>query len=1020
MNALEGILGFLGAAIQFIFLILFNFYGWVVVVAVLGYLIIQNRRKTQWISEVDTILLLIEVPKDNDKKELSAEQMFASLHGILRPKSELIREGSLQEHISFEIVARQNSIQFYVWCPVHLKDFVESQIYAQYPTVQIKEGTEDYSQHEIGERAIYGTELSLTKDDVLPIKTFASFEVDPLAGITGVLAKLEQTGEEVWIQILARPVDDSWQDKGKGYIEHVKAGGSGMGMGNRIFNEFMMLPGHIILTFISAVLGAAQKDDKKPEAAKKVELSTGQQTVIKAVEEKMTKLGYGVKIRIAYLGPDEATGRQRMQAIVGGFKQFNTTNLNGFSSVKTFNSPEFIEDYQARLFFDTGSILNIEELASLYHLPHLSVETPSMVWTTSKTSEPPSNLPIEGSGEPDTVSLFGLSNFRGRNLKFGFRRRDRGRHVYIVGQTGTGKSMALELLTLSDIYHNHGMAIIDPHGDYATDMLKFIPEERLQDVIYFNPTDRDHPVAFNPMEVTDPNLKNHISSELVGVLKRMFENSWGPRLEYILRYAILALLDVEGATMLDITRLLVEKDFRKKVIREIQDPVVRNFWTTEFASWNDKFAAEAVAPILNKVGAFVANPIIRNIVGQKKSAFNIRKIMDEGKILVVNLSRGGVGEDNAAILGALMVTKIQLAAMSRADLPLDQRRPFYLYVDEFQNFATDSFAVIMSEARKYGLNLTVANQYIAQMPETVRDAVFGNVGTMVSFRIGPGDAVIMGKYFEPTFLPEDLTRLNNQHIFVSMIIDGEKSLPFSGKTLRMPDPEQDQSPKIILASQQQYGSSKTEVETDIRNRTEEGNSSDAGAPADVGSRAVATIAQSREGAAQPAFSGGDQKPNKPKSEFLSALQNPNLPPAPPQPHYDNDRRGAGNSDRRDSNRRDDRPGNNRGDRPGDRNQPRRNNERRGNTDARNEAVRQAIQSVQANLAAPQPQPAIQHQPRATPQQQPAAPHSQNPGRDQQGSRESTPTPSTAAPALHPPQRSDVDQQLEAGQPINMR
>ncbi len=302
--------------------------------------------------------------------------------------------------------------------------------------------------------------------------------------------------------------------------------------------------------------------------------------------------------------------------------------------------------------------------------------------------------------------------------------------------------------------------------------------------------------------------------------------------------------------MLDITRMLNEKDFRKKVIREIKDPVVRSFWVTEFASWNEKFASEAVAPILNKVGAFVANPLVRNIVGQKQSAFNIREIMDEGKILLVNLSRGQVGEDNAAILGALMVTKIQLAAMSRADVPLDQRRPFYLYVDEFQNFATDSFAVILSEARKYGLNLTVANQYVSQMPEVVRDAVFGNVGTMISFRIGPGDATVLGAYFEPVFEAIDRTRLHNQSIFLSMIIDGEKASPFSASTLRMPDPENDQTNEIIRLCRERFASRREDVEADIRSRTQ-------GAE-DEGARAVGNVLDER-------------KPNK---EFLGALKNP--------------------------------------------------------------------------------------------------------------------------------------------------
>ncbi|MBW4061871.1 DUF87 domain-containing protein [Candidatus Saccharibacteria bacterium] len=857
------------AILDIIGLLLFKFQLWIVVVAVIAYLTYQNRRRIKWVNEIETILLRIDVPKDNEKKELSAEQMFASLHGILRGKDELLREGSLQEHISFEIVARENSIQFYIWCPKHLKDFVESQVYAQYPTVQIAENPEDYTKTDPGGRAIYGTELVLTKPDVLPVKTFASFEVDPLAGITGVLAKLEGVGEEAWIQILARPVDDSWQDRGKKFIDNIKAGKSDRGLAGELRELLLGLPIYIVSNFAKA-LSTPPNATAKPGEVKKVEVSTGDQTMIKAVEEKITKLGYEVKIRIAYLGPSETMAKSRLQALIGGFKQFNTTNLNGFGQGKTYNSIEFIDEYRSRLFLESGQVLNIEELASLYHLPHKSVETPSMVWTTSKTSEPPASLPVEGITEPGDMSLFGLTNFRGRQLKFGIKRRDRGRHMYIIGQTGAGKSMLLQLLTLSDIYQNQGFAIIDPHGDYATDVMKYIPEDRIKDVVYFDATDRDNPMAFNPMEVIDINLKNHISSELVGVLKRMFENSWGPRLEYILRYTILALLDYPDATMLDITRMLTEKDFRKRVIKEIDDPVVRNFWVTEFASWNEKFASEAIAPVLNKVGAFVANPLIRNIVGQKKSAFNLRKIMDEGKILIVNLSRGQVGEDNAAILGALMVTKIQLAAMGRADMALEDRRPFYLYVDEFQNFATDSFAVILSEARKYGLNLTVANQYVAQMPETVRDAVFGNVGTIVSFRVGPGDSVILGKYFEPTFEATDITRLNNQNIFISMIVNGEKTIPFSATTLRRPDPENDLFEKIVLNSRSVYASDRASVEADIRSRTEDGPS--------VGDRAVDNVVSTNPITSN--MTSADQTPNTPKSEFLAALKNPNLPPAP--------------------------------------------------------------------------------------------------------------------------------------------
>ena len=858
LNALFGLLG----------LILFKLYGWVVIVAILGYLMWQNRRKTQWVEDTEHILLLIEVPKDNDKKELSAEQMFASLHGILRPRSDLIREGVLQEHISFEVVSVGNLIKFYVWTPKHLKDFVEGQIYAQYPTVHIREVEQDYTHIELGDRVVYGTELHLTKPDVLPIKTFQTFEVDPLAGITAVLAKIEELGGEMWIQVLARPIDDSWQNKGMAFIEHAKNGGHTAPVINSVIDAFVELPVYVLRAFLNAIFQPAKEEKKKEDKKEEKKEDVGQSAIVKAVEEKITKLGYGVKVRIVYLGPDHDLAKQRLQAIVGGFKQFNTTNLNGFAASKYHDNEDFLHDYQARVFMDGGHILNIEELASLYHLPHTSVETPNMVWTTSKTSEPPSNLPTEVTTEATEVSLFGLTNFRGANQKFGIKRKDRGRHMYIIGQTGAGKSFLLQLLTLNDIYHDQGIAIIDPHGDYATDMLKFIPEHRLQDVVYMNPTDTMFPMAFNPMEVFDENLKNHISSEIVGVLKRMFVDSWGPRLEYILRYTILALLDTPDSTMLGITRMLTEKGYRKKVIANIKDPVVRNFWVTEFASWNEKFASEAVAPVLNKVGAFVANPLVRNIIGQPQSAFNIREIMDQGKILVVNLSRGQVGEDNAAILGALLVTKIQLAAMSRANIPEADRRPFYLYVDEFQNFATDSFAVILSEARKYGLNLTVANQYISQMPETVRDAVFGNVGTMVSFRVGPGDATVVGPYFAPAFEPADITTLNNQHILVSMIIDGQKSIPFSATTLMLPAPENDQTPKLIELSRERFASDKTEVEEEIRRWAGDELYGDAKVAVPVGNNHP-----SPERANQQIKD--EQKPN-----ILTNLKNPEHKPAP--------------------------------------------------------------------------------------------------------------------------------------------
>lgn len=748
------------------------------------------------------VLLMLEIPRTNDKKELAAEQMLAALHGILRSRKEIRSSGTLQEHISLEIVAIGQRIRFYVWSPKHLQAFVEGQIYAQYPTVQIYEQTEDYAQRHLHQTVIHSAELTLTNHETLPIKTFPSFEVDPLAAITATLAKLDGEDEEMWIQIMARPIPDDWHRLGGRVISRIKKGGGGLGSG--------------MLSYASEIVAALVRPPNVTGTTKEHELSERDKSRISAIEEKGTKLGYRVKIRLIYAGHDQHTARLRMQALVGAFKQFNTTNLNGFEAKSvSFNRDKQLE-YETRFFIDKGFILNIEELASLFHLPHTTVETPNIVWATTKTAEPPPNIPIQTKGNDSEISLFGVTNFRGDNTVFGILRKDRSKHIYVLGQTGTGKSGALELLTLSDIYYDQGFAVIDPHGDYAQHVLSFIPQRRIDDVVYFNPADTDFPVGFNPLEVTDPALKGHISSELVGVLKRLFAESWGPRLEYILRYTLLALLDYPNSTMLDITRMLTDRKFRDKVISYIDDTVVKSFWVTEFASWNDKFANEAVAPVLNKVGAFTANPMVRNIIGQPKSTFNLRQIMDHGKILIVNLSRGLVGEDNAAILGAMMVTKIQLAAMGRADMPEEKRRPFYLYVDEFQNFATDSFAVILSEARKYALNLTVANQYISQMSEPVRDAVFGNVGSIISFRVSPDDAPFLQKYFEPQFESTDLIQQHNRYFVVTMMIDSEKAPPFSAKTLNLPVPPADASPQIIELSRQRYAQERQTVAEMIR------------------------------------------------------------------------------------------------------------------------------------------------------------------------------------------------------------
>lgn len=746
----------------------------------------------------DTVLLLLQVPRTNDKKELAAEQMFASLHGLLMSPSQKRFQAAHRVRISFEIAVREKRIGFYVCVPKYLKDFVEEQIYAQYPSVQISEVADFSRINEHNPTTALAAELRLANNQALPIKTFQSFEVDPLAAITATLAKFEE-GEEAWIQLVMQPASQNWHKKSERYISGLRGGTSGS------------TPGAVLKAFW------APPTEQKAPAAKLTEYD---QARASAAEDKSHKLAFETSLRIIYRGnvsSHQAT--LRLQSIIASYKQFNTTYLNGFEQARISQDPALVTQYQRRQLSNKPSVLNIEEVATLCHLPHTNVETPYILWALNQTAEPPANLPIVTAENQQDVSPIAVTNFRGQNMAFGLKRVDRGRHLYILGQTGVGKSGLLELLTISDIHSPYGFAVIDPHGDYALSILRRIPAERAKDVIYFNPADVDFPIAFNPMEVADPKLRTHTASELIGVLKRMFE-SWGPRLEYILRYSLLALLEYPDATMLDITRILTDKSFRKDVMTYVSDPVVRNFWEVEFATWNDKFAAEAVAPVLNKVGAFTASPLVRNIIGQPKSSFNIRQIMDERKILIVNLSRGQVGEDNAALLGALLVTKVQLASMSRADIPAADRVPFYLYVDEFQNFATDSFATILSEARKYALNLTVANQYIAQMSQDVKDAVFGNVGSMISFRMGADDARSMQKYFEPKFEEYDLVHMNNRNFVINMTIGGEKMPAFSGTTLDLPDQQFDQTPAIIEHSRAQHAVARRDAEAYIHERYE--------------------------------------------------------------------------------------------------------------------------------------------------------------------------------------------------------
>jgi hypothetical protein len=414
------------------------------------------------------------------------------------------------------------------------------------------------------------------------------------------------------------------------------------------------------------------------------------------------------------------------------------------------------------------------------------------------------------------VTLFAETNFRNQKRRFGIKTDDRRRHMYILGKTGMGKTVLQENMVLSDIYAGHGVCYVDPHGDTAEKILDYIPSNRINDVVYFNPADMEFPVGFNILETTNEEQKHLVASGLMGVFKKIWPDVWSPRMEYILLNCVLALLDYPGATLLGINRLLVDKEYRSRVIAKIRNPIVKTFWVAEFTSWSEKYATEAIAPVQNKVGQFLSASIIRNIVAQVKSTINPRQIMDEGKIFIVNLSKGKIGEDNMKLLGGMIVTKIQLAAMERVDIKNeDDRRDFYLFVDEFQNFANESFASVLSEARKYHLNLTVAHQYIEQLTEEVRDAVFGNVGTMMMFRVGAPDATFLETEFDPVFTPADLTNLTKYQIYLKLMVDGVATQPFSANTLPPIAKRTGSEQKVIAVSRERYATPRADIEEKV-------------------------------------------------------------------------------------------------------------------------------------------------------------------------------------------------------------
>lgn len=717
----------------------------------------------------EKVLLLIRVPQEIEKRALSFEQFLVNIHEILH------------HHVfTFEMTSYNQHIYFFCCIEKKLKELIESQLYAQYPFAEIEEVT-DYVNPDVLKRGFAGTELKLLRSDIIPIKTFKEFEGDSLAGIFSVMTKADE-GEQIWVQVFIEPVADDWK---LNFIRSWKMKFNNIRLYFRVKNYFKM---------------------KSAKAMREMEKE--------AYKHKADHHTYRSAVRLAYVAQTKEKAQQKLNVLIKAFLQFNTIDLNGFKPARMGGAANFIKKYQNRVMPEPFNLSSLE-LASVFHLPHPD-DVPHIVHVLAKKAEPPRDLPKEGAVSLKEVSVFGITNFHNQNFRFGLKRDDRRRHLYVVGKSGTGKSKMLELLIQEDILAGHGVGVLDPHGDLVDSILRFIPKERIDDVVYFNPADMEYPVAFNPLEQVPPELRVRVTIGFIDIFKKLFGNNWTNRLEHVLRYTTLALLDSPNTTVLSILKMLSDKNYRQKIVSRIEDSVIKNFWVNEFAAWSEKFDNEAIMPILNKVGQFVSTSLIRNIVGQPVNRIHMQKIMDEGKILLMRISKGNLGEENAELIGSMVVTKVQQAAMMRTAIPEEQRKDFYLYCDEFQYFATDTFAEILSEARKYHLNLTMAHQYMGQLSHKIRTTAFGNVGSIVNFRLGAEDAAILENEYTPIFKVRDIINLGVREFYIKMSVNGELRDAFSGRTVNVKMPKENYTDEIIRRSREKYARPRAEVETELK------------------------------------------------------------------------------------------------------------------------------------------------------------------------------------------------------------
>jgi len=827
------------SAVQIAFLVLIGLT--IVFLAVFFYYFKLHRYHTGHIipRTMDWVFLEIMMPKENaadgaeqqqrpkseeEKKQMIAvgEQLFTTLsesghsRGWLKGK----------DYYSFEIACTNKKISFFINCPKHLQQLVEKQLQAQYPHAFVEE-VRGYNPFQKGGQ-VEAQELRLNKKYVYPFRTYKTTETDPLNALTNAMSKLQEN-EGAAIQYIISPAGTGWQSTPRHMALEVQQGK----------NPELIERGHIYRFFVGfrrffggVMTGTAGKGQSTGTHIHKdltgyaapIQLTPMQQEIVKKLEEKASRPGYKANVRLITSSAIPGSAKLHMQNLMAAFLQFNMPPFNGLR-VKSRSKEDVLKDYIFRVFRDYGktNIINTEEMCSLWHLPTPYIETPNIKWLISKKAPPPINVLKEG-------LLLGNNIYRNLQTPIFMGREDRRRHTYILGRTGSGKSVLLANMAIQDIKNGEGICVIDPHGDLIQDILINCPKERAEDIIVLEPFDMERPIGLNMLEVDSEEQKDFAVQEMISIFYKLVTDPamLGPMFEHNMRNAMLTLMADEQhpGTITDIPRIFTDTEFQRYKLSKVKDPVVRLFWEKEMAKTSDFHKSEMLGYLISKVGRFVENTMMRNIVGQPKSGFNFRKVMDEGKVLLVNLSKGRTGEINAKLLGLILVSKIQIAALSRADMPEEKRKDFYLYVDEFQNFITDAFSSILSEARKYKLNLIIAHQYLGQLEtqagaqgaasKDLRNAVFGNVGTMVVFRTGAEDSEVLGKEFAPTFNQFDLVNIDRYNAYVRLMVNGTASKPFNMATM---PPRKEGSEEIAQAIRQlsrlKYGRARAEVEAEI-------------------------------------------------------------------------------------------------------------------------------------------------------------------------------------------------------------